>query len=121
MESLRAAKKLLDASHHRSSVSRASYAAYAGITARLVRRGTVFARGWNNPQHELLPRFINNSGAFDHSERKLLNRAIRRLRLRREDADYRPRNLVDEAIAREAVRDAASALYVLGIVEDGDG
>lgn len=120
-DALRAAKNVLDESLPRTSVSRAYYAAYAGITAKLVEHGVRFARGWNNPQHELLPRVINTSRAFEHDERKTLNRAIRRLRLRREDADYRPQNLVDDAVAREAVRDAATVLYVLEIVEERNG
>jgi len=117
-DSLGAAKSLLGESRFRSSVSRAYYAAYTAIAGVLVERGVRFARGWNNPQHELLPRYVSNSDAFEPATRQQLNRAIRRLRLRREDADYRPRNPVDRAIALECVRDAASVMYLLGVLSE---
>jgi uncharacterized protein (UPF0332 family) len=116
LDSLRVAKKLLDEGHLRSSVSRSYYAGYAAVTSKLVGRGVTFARGWSNPSHEQLPALISNSGVYSLNIRRRINRAIRRLRLAREDADYRPGLHGDRGIALNAVRDASVIVQALEIL-----
>jgi uncharacterized protein (UPF0332 family) len=105
-DSFRAAQKLLAEGHLRSSVSRSYYAAYAVVSGELVRRGLTFAHGWNNPSHEQVAALIRNGLALPLNLRYQLNRAIRRLRIVREDADYRPGTTVDRRTALAAIHDA---------------
>jgi uncharacterized protein (UPF0332 family) len=106
LDSLEAAQKLLAEGHFRSSVSRSYYAAYCALTGRLIRRGVLFARGWRNPSHEQLPAVVRNGLALPPNTRRAFNRAIRRLRTARENADYRPGIQVNRADAIAAVHDA---------------
>jgi hypothetical protein len=87
-------------------VSRSYYAAYCALTSRLVGRGITFAHQWNNPSHEQLPALVRNGLSLPPNTRRAFNRAIRRLRTARENADYRPGVRVDRADALAAVHDA---------------
>jgi uncharacterized protein (UPF0332 family) len=105
-DSFRSAQKLLAEGHLRSSVSRSYYAAYAIVSAELIHKGLTFAHGWNNPSHEQVAALIRNGLALSPNVRHQLNRAIRRLRIGREDADYRPGATVDRHTALAAIHDA---------------
>jgi uncharacterized protein (UPF0332 family) len=115
LDSLRAAQKLLDDGHFRSSVSRSYYAAYCAVTGELCRRNDRFARGRNNPAHEQLTALIRNGLPWQAGPRRRLTRAVRRLRFARETADYRPGVSVDRALALACVFDALAVLELLEI------
>jgi uncharacterized protein (UPF0332 family) len=107
-EALAAARALLDRGYFRSCVTRAYYAVYAAATSELTAmKGVAFPFGWGNPSHQQLPGLIR-SRLTQHSERnrRELVKAIRRLRMAREDADYRPGASVDRTLALNVVRDA---------------
>jgi uncharacterized protein (UPF0332 family) len=115
---LQAAKKLLDDTHLRSSISRAYYAAYCAATSELAARGITFAHGWNNPSHEQLPDLILNNTSLARGTRWRVNKALRLLRQAREDADYRPGVTADRVLALACVHSATDVLQLLEI-EDG--
>jgi uncharacterized protein (UPF0332 family) len=115
LDALEAAQALLEAGHTRSSISRAYYAAYCGLAEELSRRRVRFARGWNNPAHEQLPELIRNGLTLPVDVRRRMNRAMRRLRTSRENADYRPGVTVDRSDAVAAIHDATSILEALEI------
>jgi uncharacterized protein (UPF0332 family) len=117
LDSLRAAKALLDAGHLRSSVSRAYYAAYCAAASELAGRGVTFAHGWNNPSHEQLPDLILNNTALPRDQRWRVNKALRILRRAREDADYRPGVTVDRSLAVACIHSAIDVLEVLEILD----
>ena len=116
---LEAAKKLSDARLYRRSVSSSYYAAYSAITATLVKRGVTFAHGWNNPAHEQMPDLILNNTDLHRSKRYLLNKAIRRLRLERENADYRPKVMVDRRTALNSIHDVRLVFDILEMKDNG--
>jgi uncharacterized protein (UPF0332 family) len=122
LDSVEAARGLLKEGRWRSSVSRSYYAAYCALSSRLIQSGARFPQGWNNPSHEQLPALIQNSLALPSvTARRQLNRAIRRLRRAREDADYRPGISVDRTVAMECIRDAAMIQRILRTLEEVDG
>lgn len=103
-----AAQWLMDSgreSHLRAVCGRAYYSAYALVTANLP-EGMTFGRGWNNPEHAKLPGYVDALGYLDVGQRRRMKMALRRLRQRREDADYRPGITVARPEAKEALRDA---------------
>jgi uncharacterized protein (UPF0332 family) len=106
-EALRAAKKLFDDEIYRSSISRSYYAVYCRLTSVLVRQRIDFARGWNNPAHEQLPRLVRGRLRVPEWDRRTISTALRRLRLSRENADYRPPAPVGRSEALECLHDAA--------------
>jgi uncharacterized protein (UPF0332 family) len=118
LDSLEAARRLLVERHLRSSVSRSYYAAYSAITGELTRIGVRFPRGWHNPSHEQVIALIRNGLKLSQAARWQINRAIRRLRHARQDADYRPDVSVGLDLARSCVRDAALILRTLEITDD---
>jgi len=97
----------------RGVCSRAYYAAYALVTARLP-AGTGFSHGWQNPAHRELRGLVNRIAGLSDSQRRAVRCALNRLRHRREDADYRPGITVDRSCAIHSLRDAASVFYELG-------
>jgi uncharacterized protein (UPF0332 family) len=115
VDSLRAARKLLTEEHIRSSISRAYYAAYCAVTSELVERGVQFARGWNNPAHDQLPDLVLHNSALPRNTRYEINKALRRLRRAREDADYRPGASLVRRDAVDYLRDASFVVQTLGI------
>jgi uncharacterized protein (UPF0332 family) len=113
----RAAAELDGAGLERPSVSRAYYAAYSWIVQRLHDQGVDEFGRFNNPDHADVPRLVSgNLSKLRQRERKDLMSAIRRLRSRREDADYRPRVQVDAKVRREALRDMLTVARILGEV-----
>ena len=61
-----------------------------------------FPQNRNNPSREQLPALVEALRSLDKAKR-------------REDADYRPRIVVDRTIAKDAVRDANFVLSILGM------
>ncbi|MBV8780680.1 MAG: HEPN domain-containing protein [Phycisphaerae bacterium] len=111
----RAAALLVRAeSGERPSCSRAYYAAYALVAHRLEPANITYAFGWKNPAHADLPRYVAQIAGIGPASKRAIRRALRRLRQRREDADYRPRITVDPSAARESLRDAAELFRILG-------
>lgn len=115
LDCLRSAKVLLDAGLLRRSVS----SSYCAVTSELAARGLSFPYGWNNPSHEQLPDFIANNMALPLGLCRQLRTILRRLRVSRESADYRPGATVDRALALTCLRDANAVLYRLGVSSDG--
>lgn len=103
---LKAAQWLMKEHHYRAVCGRAYYAAYALVTARLP-INTKFANQWNNPPHAKVPDYIAGIGELSGDQKRELKKAIRRLRQRREDSDYRPGISVTRSEAVESLRDAA--------------
>lgn len=95
-----------ESSFGRSVCNRAYYAAYALVTAHLP-SGMTFGRGWRNPEHANLRKYVNNITCLGEAEREAIRRALNRLRQRRENADYRSGITVDINEARESMRDVA--------------
>ena len=98
--------------HSRGVCSRAYYSAYALVTSKLP-SGTRFGRGWKNPEHASLPEYVNQIPGLEWHERKWIKSAIRRLRQRREDSDYRPGVSVTILEAKEALRDVEEIRSIL--------
>jgi hypothetical protein len=110
-----AAEHLLDERDdnlYRASCTQAYYSAYAAITERLP-AGTVFTHGWQNPAHAALPGLIGNVAGLSESKKDAIRVALGRLRQRRENADYRPKMLVNRTSARESRRDLATIMALL--------
>jgi len=118
LDSLRAARVLLAAGHVRSSISRSYYAAYCAVSGELARRRVRFARGWQNPSHEQLAALIQSGLPLPVGTRRQLSRAIRRLRVARETADYRPGVTVHRGDALAATHDAGLILEALEIADE---
>ena len=112
-DALRGAEVLLAQGHYRSSVSRAYYAAYCGVTNEVIKKIKTFPRGWKNPPHELLPIYVKNNLTITRAQKEEIAIDLRLLRLFREDADYRPETIIDEATARDCIRVAAEIQQVL--------
>ncbi len=106
-DSLLAAEILLQDGKYRSCVSRAYYAAYCAATHEIVQRLTTFSHGWNNPTHELVPKYIRDNLPIAPAKKNAVITSITLLRYYRVDADYRPRTTIDEQIARDCIRTAA--------------
>jgi uncharacterized protein (UPF0332 family) len=106
--SLLAAEALLREGYHRSSVSRAYYAAYYAATHEIVQKLTTFSYGRKNPTHEKVPTYIQSNLTLSQPKKDALTRLINTLRLFREDADYRPHMSIDDQTARDCIRDAAA-------------
>jgi hypothetical protein len=101
-----------DARLSRGVCNRAYCAAYAMVTAHLP-EGITFGRGWRNPEHARLPAHVSQIGGLSEDCRRAIRRALRRLRQRREDSDYRPGITVDMRTARESLRDAGTVFLLL--------
>jgi uncharacterized protein (UPF0332 family) len=117
-DSLRAARKLLHDGHLRSSVSRSYYAAYCAVTAEFVKRGIQFAHGWNNPAHDQLPELVLHNTTLPRNARYQINKALRRLRKAREDADYRPGTTIERPDALRLFHDAHLVAQTLGVNDE---
>jgi len=105
---------MLRAGLFRSAVSRAYYAAYAAVTARLVQSGAVHRLDSANPSHRALPAMVegNLSGLADWQRRDLKS-TTRRLYETRLDADYRARVEVDREVAVRSLRELAVTMRLL--------
>ena len=104
-DNLQVATKLSAEGHIRSSISRAYYAAYCAVAGELVKTGVTFAHGWHNPAHDQLPDLVLNNTRLPRSQRFEINKALRRLRRAREDADYRPQVVLTRQDAVSYLRD----------------
>ena len=108
MGSLTAAEILLREGHYRSSISRAYYAAYCGVTHEIVKMPTTFSFGRNNPTHEKVSMYIQRNLNISQAKKDSISTLINTLRLFREDADYRPYVPINETTARDCIRDATA-------------
>lgn len=114
LDALEASQELLTGKRIRSAISRAYYAAYCAITARIRDKRIAFPRNFQNPSHEQLVPIIMGLRPVSMSLRRDIVRAMRRLRRGREDADYRPKS----TLARnDAVRLIKDSLFVLRKLE----
>jgi hypothetical protein len=98
--------------HERAICGRAYYAVYALLTSRLPRKAR-FAHGWNNPPHSQLPGYVATISGLHEPERRMIRHVVRRLRQRREEADYRPAAAIDWRSAQERMRDAGRIFAIL--------
>ena len=116
VENLNAAQTLGDAGHHRSSVSRAYYAAFAASSFVLKVRAP-FARGRGTPPHHEVPGLLEQqlSHLSPRGMRNLLT-AVSRLYKNRITADYQSGRTVDVHSALQARRDAYAVCRQLGVV-----
>jgi len=108
-DSLLAAKRLLDAHHSRSAVSRAYFAAYAAITSKLS-YSVQFGAGRDNPTHGQIAELTLNNlrpDRFNKSRRQGLTTIIRNLQRNRLTADYSPHLTLDRETALASVREAS--------------
>jgi uncharacterized protein (UPF0332 family) len=114
-ESAAVARKLAEPGEERSSVSRAYYAAYSRLVAELRSQGMTQFGARANPSHAQLPRLVRGSLArLDDRARREISQALRRLRTRREAADYQPRVAIDATSRREVLRDLRLVERALG-------
>ncbi len=114
-DSRKAAQRLLEVECHRSSISRAYYAAYSAITSALVRQGITLGYGGNNPGHAGLPGYVlNNLTVLPLGSRFEINKALRRLYRMRAEADYVAAAVLDRAAVKRAARDLGRVLQLLG-------
>jgi uncharacterized protein (UPF0332 family) len=115
-DALNAARELKERAHYRSSVSRAYYAVYAYVAAALVLKpGVTFREARDGPAHESLA-----DVAARHLRDDLVRQMVTRVRAgisamynARLLADYRPRERVDEALAIEVLKHAATIAKAL--------
>jgi uncharacterized protein (UPF0332 family) len=112
LDSFLASKGLLEAGRWRSCASRAYYAAYSAVTGSLATSGVSIGSGGKpNPSHEQLPRLaLHNLDGARHGPdaRRTISKRLRTLRMARQRADYGPEELIDRALARDCVRQAAA-------------
>ena len=66
-----------------------------------------------------LPNLVLNNTSLPRTSRYQINKAIRRLRMAREDADYRPSSFIDRKRTLDCIHDALDVLQLLEITEDG--
>jgi hypothetical protein len=77
-----------------------------------------FAHGWQNPGHDQLPDLVLHNTTWPRNTRYQINKALRRLRRTREDADYRPGAAVERRDAIACIRDASFVLQTLGVNDE---
>ena len=114
-DAILAAKRLLLDDCRRSSTSRAYYAAYSAVAARMTEEQVSFHAGWNNPSHDQIPRWLAHHGKWPIGRRRLIANAMRRLRMARENADYRPSISITRSDVIRSCKDAAMILQWLGV------
>lgn len=113
-DALLAARELLQHNRLRSSLSRAYYAAYSAVAQQMADHRIAFPRGWNNPSHDQLVRWLANSRNLSLTSRRRLTRAVGLLRNSRENADYRP----DVSFTRaDVIRLLKEAVFILKFFE----
>jgi hypothetical protein len=110
-----AANRLVRDRLARPGVTRAYFAAYCAVTARLHAQGLNQFGEQSNPPHRIVPDLINdNLAGLRVNQRQQLGRAVRRLYKRRIVADYQPRYTVDDRTGHEALRDMNLVREILG-------
>jgi len=117
-DSMSAARQLLQRNRLRSCVSRAYYAAYSAVAARMAEGLTLFPHGWNNPSHDQLVPWLLRNRQWTPIRRRQLTNALRRLRSSRETADYRPRHTLARADAIRSLRDADLVLRLTEVSDE---
>jgi uncharacterized protein (UPF0332 family) len=99
-----AANEVFRAGRWRSCVSRAYYAVYSAVTAKLVEQGVTMPKSQQNPKHGSLPNLIgHNLVSLKHGVRWQLADSIDKLYKLRIIADYVPDVRVEERDARIAL------------------
>jgi len=106
-ENLVAAKSLSLDARWRSSVSRAYYSAYAAVAEALEGLAS-YKEGRFGPSHDALPKLVMTYlTARRIYERRRIATAAHRLYQRRIAADYKPFELIDQALTRDCIQDAS--------------
>jgi hypothetical protein len=72
-----------------------------------------FPHGWHNPAHDQLPDLVLHNTTLPRNARYEINKALRRLRRAREDADYRPAAPLERRDALRLIRDASFVVQTL--------
>lgn len=112
-DNLESARMLFRESQWRSSVSRAYYAIFSAITARLP--VAAVPAGFAAPRHRDLPRLVDRHFVqLPWHQRAALVAAVRRCYALRLTADYNRESDVNGILARQAIQDALGALRRLG-------
>lgn len=115
IDGLHAAGELSRLGRHRSSVSRAYYAAFAALTARLTEAGLSFG-GDEGPAHSAVPELIqSNMPRLRVNERRALKGLFTQLYENRLDADYHASITVDGKSATLSLRCVGFVFQILGI------
>ncbi|MCC6444551.1 MAG: HEPN domain-containing protein [Armatimonadetes bacterium] len=117
LDSNKAALKMMQAGHLRSSVSRFYYAAYSAATGRLTERGVAFPEGWHNPRHERLSMLTRHHLDLPKDRIRVIVQSVSRLYKYRISADYRSGESFQLSDVRNCSRDALSILRELEILE----
>lgn len=117
---LAAAQSCRRAGHFRSSVSRSYYAAYAFLSAALIKKDTVsFQISRDGPTHAQLPNLIRDhlNQEFGSASLKLIRQNITALYNLRVLADYYPQKTVGEDYAIEALQLATAIEKKVGMIK----
>lgn len=121
-DSSKAAKDLLRGHRYRSSISRSYYASYSLVTHRLVSQGFKTFGRFSNPAHVDVAAFaLSSLAGVSEADRRTVSRAVRVLRMHREDADYRPHANVDAQACRDCARLMSKVFKSLGESESKEG
>ena len=115
-DSLEAAKLLREAGRHRSSVSRAYYAAHYAMTKFFLDNGYTLPPRRNTPPHLRQARLIAlHPGGLSRKQQQVAREVLSRLYNRRIDADYDRRVTIDRTTALESIRDVHDLFKLIGI------
>ena len=76
--------------------------------------GITYSKGRKNPDHGNLPKYVSQINGLKPHQQTMIKQAIRRLRQRREDADYRPGMSVASREAKESLRNLEIVRNLLG-------
>lgn len=116
IDSLRGAGELRRLGRYRSSVSRAYFAAFAGLTARLTEAGVVFGENAEAPAHSAVPDHISsNLPRQTRRKRQELKRLMHQLYEGRLVADYHASLTSDARSAKQALEASCCVLKILRI------
>ena len=116
-DSQKAAQKLLDNEHFRSSVSRSYYAAYCAVAGLLVDEKLTYSYNRNNPDYKNMPAYIkNNLQGIEREKRESAAKTYVMLWKARTDADYRPGRSCTRDTALNAMRASQRILRDLEVV-----
>lgn len=114
-DNLAAAGELMRAGRHRSSVSRAYYAAFAAVAQALAKRGFEFAQDRKAPSHTKLRQMVRQNIRLSRKPQRELLAVLNELYKQRISADYRPDHYISCDEARTSVITATRVLTIIGI------